>query len=244
MKKLLVILCALLLALPACAEEAMPTAEPAPTSDSLAEGYVAPATPTPVPTPEPPPLRDDTVLNNVVEISQRIDLLAENELFMYYFSYVAATEEQIEAVSYGDHTRPVQAFHLDGQTLIDALYAGVDASERLDFTRPELQRDLVGELPEILWGRREETELTLLMVLSRYKIFALEGAAGCGVYFLLYEDAAPVMVTWESGEDCMGVSAFFMPDAELAAVTDAEGMSAWFASKGMPVVRFEEVPLT
>ena len=247
MKWVLMLLCAMLLVVPALAEEAAPTPSPSPaaTYDSVVEGgYTAPATPTPVPTPEPPPLRDDPMLQHVVEIAHRIDILAENERFMSYHTYGMVTEEQIEAVSYGDHTRPAQAFHLPGQTLIDALYAGAAQEDMLDFTRPELLRDLVGELPEILWGRREEMELSILSLLARYKVFALEGAQGCGLFFLLYEEAAPVLVTWTAERDCVDVAAFFMPDAGLAAVTDAQGMSAWFAAAGMPEVAFEEVPLT
>ena len=214
---------------------------PVAAADSVVEGgYQAPA----VPTPEPPPLRDDPMIQNVVEIAGRIDILAESELFMSYYSYGMVDEKQVEAVSYGDHTRPVRAFHLDGQTLIAGLYAGADAADMLDFTRPELLRDLVNELPEILWGRREDTELSVLALLARYKVFALEGAQGCGLYILLYEEGAPVLVTWTAQNDCVSAAAFFMPDETLAAVDDAQDVSDWFASAGMPVVTFEEVPLT
>ena len=128
--------------------------------------------------------------------------------------------------------------------MIDALQAGVEPSQRLDFTRPELLRDLVDELPELLWGNREDTERYVLSVLWRYKIFASPGADGCGVFFLLYADATPVIVTWSAQADCVKVSACFMPDENLAAVADAKGMSDWFNAMGMPVVTFEEVPLT
>lgn len=246
MKWFLMLLCAMLLAVPAMAEEAAPTVTPEP--DSIVEGgYDAPATPTPIPTPEPPPLREDPLLQNVVEIAHRIDILAENERFMrqYTLGYTTeyVTQEMIEAVSYGSHVRPAQAFHLEGQALIDALYAGADQANMLDFTRPELLNDLVGELPEILWGRREDTELTILSVLARFKVFALAKEPGCGLFFLLYEDAAPVLVTWVAGNGCVSAAAYFMPDDALVAVTSAEEMSAWFAAKGMPIVTFEEVPL-
>lgn len=238
MKRLMILLAVLL----ACcavagAEDAAPTATP----DSVVEGGYATSTPTP--TPELPPLRDDPMLLNIVEIAHRIDILAENERFMLYYTGLSAKDAQVEAVSYGDHSRPARVFHLSGQTLIDALYAGADASQMLDFTRLELRRDLVDELPEILWGRREEAELSLLYTLARYKVFAMEGASGCGVFFLLYENAAPVVVTWIGASGCIQAAGYFMPDAALAAVTDADALSAWFAGAGMPAVAFEEVPL-
>ena len=241
-KLILVFLCALLLALPVFAEEAVATATPTP--NSIAEGYVAPATPTPAPTPELPPLRDDPMLINVVEIAHRLDILAENEMFLRYSFSAVVTKEMIEGVSYGDHTRPARVYHLDGQALIAALYAGADPSQIPDFSRMELRRDLVDELPELLWGRRESVELALLSTFSRYKVFALPGAEGCGIFILLYEDASPVMVTWKAYNDCADASAFFMPDEVLAAAADAEDVSAWFAGKGLPAVAFEEVPLT
>lgn len=246
MKRLLIILL-LLLALPAIAEEAVQTGDPSPTPNmnSVVEGgYAAPSTPTPAPTPELPPLRDDPMLQHVVEIAYRIDILAENERFMARYGYGVLSPERIETLSYGDHARPARLFHLNGETLFAALHAGADPAEMLDFSRPELQRDLVDELPQILWGRREDTELSVLSVLSRCKIFAMDDVSGCGVYILLYKDAAPVLVTWYAGPGCAEVAAYFLPDAELADADDANAVSSWFVSKGMPPVIFEEVPLT
>lgn len=243
MKWSLLVLCALLLVVPALAEEPSPT--PSATPDSVvAGGYTALETPTPVPTPEPPPLRDDPMLQNVVEIAHRIDILAENERFINYFTYGSIRRDQIEKLTYGDHTRPAQAFHLSGETLIDALHAGAEPEQMLDFTRPELQWDLVNELPEILWGRQEELDLAILALLARYKVFALEGAEGCGLFLLLYDEAAPVIVTWAAQQECVCAAAFFMPDETLANASTTEDVSTWFASAGMPVVTFEEVPLT
>lgn len=233
MKRLMILLLALLLPLASFAEG----------GDSLAEGYTVQPTATPAPTPELPPLPDDPMLQNLVEIAQRIDLLAENARFMQYYAY-GATQERIDAVSWGDHSRPQRVFHLGGQTLIDALYAGADPSQMLDFTRLELRRDLVEELPELLWGVREETELSLLSLLWRFKVFAAQEDGGCGLYLLLYENAAPVAVTWVAESGCVKMSACFMPDEALASAADAQAVSAWFAGQGMPEVAFEEVPLT
>ena len=216
MKRILLLFMMLLLAFPVLAEEADPNL---------------------------PPLRDDPVLMHLVEIAHRIDKLAENKRFMADQAYLAE-EEEILAVSYGSHERPAKVFHLNGQTLIDALYAGAPADMMLDFTRPELRQALVGELAELLWGRREDRQLGILSILARFKVFAMPGAQGCGVFFLLYEEAAPIMVTWQGDNDCMCLAAYFMPDEALAAVTDAEGLAAWFSAAGMPPVVFEEVPLT
>ncbi len=241
MKRLLSIFAsAMCLLTAAFAEE--PTATPTPKTDSLVEGYAAA---TPAPTPELPPLREDPMLQHVVEIAHRIDLLAESELFISYtVGDGVVMKEQIDAVSRGDHSRPNHVYHLHGEALIEALYAGIDPAQRPDFTRPELLSDLVDELPEMFWGRREDAELYLLSTLSRYKIFASEGSQGCGLFVLLYEEGTPVLVTWTGWNGCINVAAFFMPDETLMAAANGADVSAWFSGIGMPNVPFEEVPLT
>ncbi len=240
MKRLISLAIALMLLLCFAAAEA-PTATPAPQTDSVIEGYAMPA---PVPTPELPPLRDDPVIANIVEIAHRIDQLAESEMYMRYLSMDEAVWEMAEKISAGDHTQPVRAYHLSGQELIAALYAGAPAEQIPDFTRFELARDLVDELPSILWGTREDLEINLLNHFARYKIFPREGASGCGLFVLLYREAAPVVIPWVAENGVMKLSAFFMPDETLADASGAEDVAEWFAGIGMPAVRFEEVPLT
>lgn len=244
MKRILPLLLLLALCLTAAyAEEVPPT--PTPKVDSVIEGgYTSPATPTPLPTPELPPLRDDPMLLNVVEIAHRIDILAKNELFMGIYGYHGLSPEQIDAVAGGDHTRPVKVYHASGDALIDALFAGVPEDQRPDFGRYELLRDLVEEVPDMLWGKRESAELSILSTLARYKVFALPGAQGCGMFFLLYDDATPILVTWSAWNDAVDVAAFFMPDETLAAVSSLQEMADWFVGVGMPPIAFEEVPLT
>lgn len=184
---------------------------------------------------------EDPKLPHVIEIAHRIDRLAENEDFLIAYDYSYADEEVYERVSGGDHTHPARIFHVGSDVLIDALYAGVDASQRPDFTRPELLRNLISPIADMLWGVRESSELSLLTLFARYKVFACEGQTGGGVYILLYEEATPVLVTWYAQEGAVCASAVFMPDEALQACTDAQSVSAWFAACGMPLVEFEEV---
>ncbi len=240
MRRLISLAMALMLAFCIAAAEA-PTATPVPKTDSVIEGYAAP---TPAPAPEFPPLRDDPVIANIVEIARRIDQMAESELYMRYLSMDQAVWEMAEKVSAGDHTQPVRAYHLSGQELIAALYAGAPTEQIPDFTRFELARDLVDELPSIMWGTREDLEINLLNHFARYKIFALEGASGCGLFVLQYREAAPVVIPWVAENGVMKLSAFFMPDEALADASGAEEVAEWFAGIGMPAIDFEEVPLT
>lgn len=241
MKKILILLCALGMTLSALADPAVPAASEA--VASLVEGgYIIPAAEPTAPAPALPPLREDPILLHAVEIAHRIDMLAENDRFMQLNKPLP--HDVIEAVSYGDHTRPVRAFHLAGRQLIDVMFDGVPVDQRPDFTRPELLHDLVNELPEVFWASQPAERIPVLGMLSRYKIFALPGAAGCGIYVLQYTDGAPVLVTWYAANDCVSAAAWFMPDQTLAEAADAAAVSAWFAGFGLPAAAFEEVPLT
>lgn len=244
MRNLLSILLVILLCMSAaCAEDVASgsdlTATPTPAQDNVFPPMSAKATPTPRPTEAPLP--EDPFMANAVEIARRIGQLAQSERFMWYYDYSGATQEQIEAVAGGDHTMPARVFHISGEQLIVGLYSGAEAGAMLDFTRVELQRDLVSSLPEMLLGVREETELSLIYLLARYKTFACDTAAGCGLYIMLYEDATPIVLPWYAENGAVKISAFFMPDAALTACTDAAEVSAWFAGKGLPAVTFEEV---
>lgn len=233
---------AMTLMLPFCfAAAEAPTATPAPRTDSVIEGY---ATPTPAPTPELPPLRDDPVIANIVEIAHRIDQLAESELYMRYLTMNEEERKIAEQISAGDHTQPLRAYHLSGEALIAALFAGAQPEQIPDFSRFELARDLVEELPSIMWGTRESQEISMLNHLARYKIFALEGASGCGLFVLMYREATPVVIPWVAENGVMKVAAFFMPDEGLRAAETQDEVANWFKDVGMPAVQFEEVPLT
>lgn len=245
MKKVLLLsLLLCLLLLPAMAED-MPeaTVTPAPTeAPAQPEATGGDAHPmmddgvTPTPRPTEAPLPEDPFLARVVEISRRMDMLSESTQFMWKYDYSYSSQEQIEAVAGGDHRIPAQIFHLDGEQLID-LFAG----SGMDFTRPELLRSLVDELPMMLLGGGDEQSLYLTSRLARSVTFAFDTREKCGVYVLLYTDATPVMCPWTADGGAVQVSAWFMPDEALAACESAEEVSAWFMAKGMPAAAFEEV---
>ncbi|MBQ8201693.1 MAG: hypothetical protein IJZ74_08000 [Clostridia bacterium] len=258
MKKLLLIMLSLLLCVPlAVAEGGMTipvgTAEPpltdAPAPEPTPTPYFAPnAVPTATPMPTPVVLPDDPFMTHAIEIAYRIELLAENNRFLWATGAYGVTEEMIESVSFGEHIMPSRIFHVSGDALAQALYSGAGGNAAatatdltLDFTRPELRRDLVESLPQMLWGVREESELYLLMILSRCKIFASPDTEGCGFFIMLYEGGAPVMLPWYAEGGAVSLAAMFLPDDELEACMTAEEVSAWFAGRGMPPVAFEEV---
>ncbi len=241
LRRVLALLCVLCLCIPlALAEE---TVTPAPPAEPTPTPFFAPnVIPTESPVPTAAPVEGNVFLTHAVEISHRISLLAGNPTFMMDYSYDETAKTFIESLIRGDHTMPAQMYHVSGEELIRALY-GENSEGMLDFTRPELRRDLVNSLPEILWGRREAIELSVLSHLSRYKAFADPDVEGCGFYVMLYGDATPILLTWYSEEGAVSVAAHFLPDEALVKCRTAEEVAAWFAGNGMPPVVFEEVVL-
>lgn len=246
MKKFLLMLLALLLcAGMACAEKAVPTATPAPTSvpDMIAqpEGTRRPIE-TATPRPADAPLPEDTFLGHAVEIARRLDLMAESSVYYYYCNRTDATRERWDAVSRGDHTTPARIFSLSGGELRRGLTGGdPENAPWFDLTRPELRRDIVGTLPEMMFIGMDREDVSLIKMLARYKVYASDVPDDCGLLIMLYTDGTPIVCYWYSNAGAVSISAFFIPDAALEACVTVEDVSAWFAALGMPQVSFEEV---
>lgn len=58
-------------------------------------------------------------------------------------------------------------------------------------------------------------------------LYAEAGAEGEGMYLLLYEDGAPVVVSWTAGEDAVSMSAAFLPLEGLADCQTAWEVQTW-----------------
>lgn len=218
------------------------TPSPTPVPDMLAQPDAtrAPIT-TATPRPTDAPLPEDPFMANAVEIARRIDLLAKSEVFLDYCDSTYSTLEEVQAVSWGDHTWPARVYEVSGEELVSAMTGGVADAAWLDMSRAEIRRDLVDTLPEMLLYDVEEAVADRISLLARMKVFASDRPEGCGFLVMLYADAAPIVLPWYSEEGAVKLSAFFMPDEKLAACVTAEEVSAWFAEKGLPPAAFEEV---
>lgn len=243
MKKWTLLLAAMLMcAGMACAEapEAAPTATPVPGVVAVPEGESHPEA-TPTPHPYGSALPEDVFMANAIEIARRIDLLADNEMFMWNFAS-GVDEAVVDKVTAGDHTWPRAVYAMDGHALWASMYAGApEGSAVLDLSRPEVRRDLVWPLSDMLVGQRAADEMALIHLLARYKVFACERGEKFGAMFLLYDNAVPILLVWYSDAGAVAISASFLPDDALYACASAEEVSAWLMTRGMPQVAVEEV---
>lgn len=244
MKRMYLLVLALLLCIgTACAEEATPTPAPTPVPGVIAQPD---ATRRPIetatPRPEDAPLPEDTFLGHAVEIARRLGLMAESRVYYNYCNRSGANRERWEAVSRGDHTTPVRIFSLSGEELRMGLTNGQpESAPWFDLTRPELRRDIVGTLPDMMFIGMDKEDVRLIKMLARYKIYAADVPDDCGLLIMLYEEGTPIVCYWYSNAGAVSISAFFMPDDALEACATTADVSAWFAALGMPVVDFEEV---
>lgn len=243
MKKLLMLLAALaMIAAVACAEapDALPTATPVPGVVAAPEGENRAAA-TPTPHPYDSPLPEDVFLANAIEISRRIDLLADSEAFIWNFAG-GIDEAVLDKVTAGDHTWPRAMYAMDGHAMWAAMSAGApEGSAALDLSRPEIRRDLVWPLSHMLVGQRPADESALIHLLSRYKVFACDRGEEFGAMFLMYDNAVPILLVWYSDAGAVAIAASFLPDDDLNACASAEEVSAWLTTRGLPQVAVEEV---
>lgn len=243
MKKWTLLLAAMLMcAGMACAEapEAAPTATPVPGVVAVPEGESRPEV-TPTPHPYGSALPEDVFMANAIEIARRIDLLADNEMFMWNFAS-GVDEAVVDKVTAGDHTWPRAVYAMDGHALWASMYAGApEGSAVLDLSRPEVRRDLVWPLSDMLVGQRAADEMALIHLLARYKVFACERGEEFGAMFLLYDNAVPILLVWYSDAGAVAISASFLPDDALYACQTAEEVSLWLMKRGLPMVVVEEV---
>lgn len=70
-------------------------------------------------------------------------------------------------------------------------------------------------------------------------IFADPDASGTGLYLFLYEDSAPIIITWKGENGAYHLSAAFQPGEYPASCRKAEDVNAWADSIGLNV-RFQE----
>lgn len=245
MKKLLLFLVLALMCCGAALAEsaATPTPAPTPVPDMLAQPDATrrPIT-TATPRPADAPLPEDAFIGNAVEIARRVDMLAKSGVYFTYCNITGASQTMWDSAVRGDHTTPVRIFSLDGEALRMALTGGdLESSPWFDLNRPELRRDMVVTLPDVMYVGMDNDVVRLCRMLARYKVFACDIPNDCGLLILQYEDAVPMVLPWYSDRGAVNIAAFPMPVEALEACSCAAEVSAWFAGLGMPEVTFEEV---
>jgi len=176
MKRLLMILLALLLMIPA----------------ALAEG-------------------ENTLLRHAVELGRELDALAEDEERSKQYTADPEILEMVRSYGAGSHDKPceVRAVNLD-----DALEMMPEEYRSL----PEnVQRQLLNALPRLLVQASINTygvkAVVANTILRTSVTFAAKSNAARGIWFLMYDDAAPVAVAWYAENGAVHMEASFMPEA-------------------------------
>ena len=102
-------------------------------------------------------------------------------------------------------------------------YTGTDPKPRLMLRVTRLKPFKVSDdrlrssiLPALVAMEGGTEPLSAMSSVQAADLYAEAGAEGEGMYLLLYEDGAPVLVTWAAGEDAVSMSASFLPLEGLA----------------------------
>ncbi len=177
----------------------------------------------------------DTLAQEACRLAQRIDELADNDM---YLKLMLSSEDVIgaaKAFGQGDRSQPAMMVSVDlstaGAAMLDMIAReGVVLDQT---TREAVMSRLKTSLLVSAVATRGTLTLAASSALTAGDFFAFDMEAGDGLFILFYEDACPVAVTWVAQKGAVSMSAMFLPLEELADCTTPEMVADWFASAGM-----------
>lgn len=79
-------------------------------------------------------------------------------------------------------------------------------------------------------------------LLNAEMMYAQEGRAGYGLYILLYEDAAPVLLLVSAENDAVSIQGMLLPSVKLARCQNYGQVSLWMLLSGVPMPCQELLP--
>lgn len=141
-----------------------------------------------------------------LEIAALLDEMAGNEDYVQIYTAGEEIGAILEEVASGDHTSPSAVYEISfmGQTLYDmAVLMGGDVT--LDGMSEDLTRAVEQKLLSAVISQLNATggavNLAAMSVCTAGKTFVSEKIENDMIYLYVYEDAAPVAVTFVKGED-------------------------------------------
>lgn len=119
-------------------------------------------------------------------------------------------------------------------------FASGDEAEPLLCLQAEASASLLNVIYDDL-ARKGAVTLSAVASLHTSIIFASNEVDGMGVYLMLYETGAPVLVEWNVSEGACWMQATFCPIDALANCRTVEEVNAWAATLGTVVQPFEVI---
>lgn len=152
-------------------------------------------------------LAEESMLSKVMAVANRICMQADDETWLA----MMLEDQQVRdlaAMIGGDHGQP--------QMVLEA----------------EIEPYLVTSLGTQLAAEMGDAVMAACLTTEAQTIFAAE-LMGSGVYVLLYDAAAPILVTWGANGEAVLMSGLCLPHQDLQQCTSVEAVEAWFAERGL-----------
>ena len=165
-------------------------------------------------------LAEDTLLARAVSLSQQMTERAGNEAWLPWMTDDATVRSTV--MQWGMENRDEPRLILEAEAAMPETQA--------------LAAQLVAPLGAFT--------LSAASIVQTEVIFAAN-LEGSGFYLLLYDRAAPVLVSWYAERGAVGMCASVLPFDDLSACATAEEATAWFSAHGvsLPMKQAQETPL-
>lgn len=179
-------------------------------------------------------VQQGNIRGNALLLARQLNAMTEkNALEKHLAMYGASADDvmaHVETLCQGDRGEPVQVVSLTVE-LKDFLTQLGQQSGFPALTDEQwhwLTRKLVLALPNAINGRYGVTAVMTMSMIGQSCVFAAPGQDAAGVYILLYDTGAPVMVTWYREQNAVSMSASF-----LEGVFDAAAVSQFTSELAM-----------
>lgn len=166
---------------------------------------------------------ETTLLSYAIELGRELDVLAEDEDRSRIFTNDPEVLAMVRSYGAGDHDEPyeVRAVVLDEMTSM----LSAEMAELPEAGKRQVQNALPGMVRQSYMNAFGVKAIVANAILNTNVHFASVDAEGQGLWILLYEDAAPVAVSWYAENGAVYMEASFLPgdasDFETRAVAAA-----------------------
>lgn len=179
----------------------------------------------------------DPLAARAVSMAQHLDALADSEDYLAMMSGSQALTDRLKAWGEGDHSAPrmiLKGVWSDDTALFSWLMGGSEGDAPSDAVRAELSRRVPMSLASMFNAMEGTEALAAASMCTSSAVFACE-MEGAGLYLLLYDEGAPVLVAWYGEEGAVCMQAAFLASAAVADWASQEDAMAWLNEMNLPI---------
>lgn len=152
---------------------------------------------------------ENNLLRHAVELGRELDALAEDEERIRLYTTGAEVLSMVRAYGAGSHEEPCEV----RAVVLDEILAlmSEEMAELPDSGKRQVQNMLPGVLKQGYINGFGVNAVVASTILNASVTFSDDQARGMGLWILLYEDAAPIAVSWYAENGAVRMEAAFLP---------------------------------